>query len=129
MEELEEHKLEKWKSLLHDSSSSVSTTSTSPTATTIKTDDGSMGSTSSSLFNIEGRKSLSKIGPDESLYDAIKTLVTDKVHRLPVIDPDTGNVLYILTHKRILRFLFLYVSIKKDHFLILSKKIEKNYFF
>jgi hypothetical protein len=31
--------------------------------------------------------------------------------RLPVIDPDTGNVLYILTHKRILRFLFLYVSI------------------
>lgn len=27
-----------------------------------------------------------------------------------MIDPDTGNVLYILTHKRILRFLFLYVS-------------------
>lgn len=28
---------------------------------------------------------------------------------MPVIDPDTGNVLYILTHKRILRFLFLYI--------------------
>ena len=32
------------------------------------------------------------------------------VSRLPVIDLSTGNVLYILTHKRILRFLFLYVS-------------------
>lgn len=32
------------------------------------------------------------------------------VHRLPVVDKSTGNALYILTHKRILRFLFLYVS-------------------
>jgi len=28
---------------------------------------------------------------------------------LPVIDPELGNVLYILTHKRLLRFLFLYI--------------------
>jgi hypothetical protein len=39
---------------------------------------------------------------DENLFPVLD--------RLPVIDPDTGNVLYILTHKRILRFLFLYVS-------------------
>ena len=32
------------------------------------------------------------------------------VARLPVLDVNNGNVLYILTHKRILRFLFLYVS-------------------
>lgn len=38
-------------------------------------------------------------------------LIHNKVHRLPVIDPDNGNVLYILTHKRILKFLFLYVSL------------------
>ena len=50
------------------------------------------------------------IGPDASLFDAIKTLINNRIHRLPVIDHDTGNVLYILTHKRILRFLFLYVS-------------------
>lgn len=56
-------------------------------------------------------KSLVSIGPDASLYDAIKTLIHNRIHRLPVIDPLTGNVLYILTHKRILRFLFLYVSI------------------
>lgn len=53
---------------------------------------------------------LVSIGPDASLFDAIKTLISNRIHRLPVIDPDTGNVLYILTHKRILRFLFLYVS-------------------
>lgn len=53
---------------------------------------------------------LVSIGPDASLYDAIKILIHSRIHRLPVIDPATGNVLYILTHKRILRFLFLYVS-------------------
>ncbi|CAK1554801.1 unnamed protein product [Leptosia nina] len=53
---------------------------------------------------------LVSIGPDSSLYDAIKILIRNRIHRLPVIDPDTGNVLYILTHKRILRFLFLYIN-------------------
>uniref|UniRef100_A0A8C2J1R5 5'-AMP-activated protein kinase subunit gamma-1 n=1 Tax=Cyprinus carpio TaxID=7962 RepID=A0A8C2J1R5_CYPCA len=33
-----------------------------------------------------------------------------KIHRLPVIDPLTGNTLYILTHKRILKFLKLFIS-------------------
>lgn len=53
-------------------------------------------------------KPLVSIEPDASLFDAIKTLIHNKVHRLPVIDPHTGNVLYIITHKRILRFLFLF---------------------
>ncbi|CAO1411679.1 unnamed protein product, partial [Diamesa serratosioi] len=53
---------------------------------------------------------LVSISPDASLYDAIKTLIHSRIHRLPVIDPLTGNVLYILTHKRILRFLFLYIN-------------------
>ncbi|XP_034255814.1 uncharacterized protein LOC117653910 isoform X2 [Thrips palmi] len=52
---------------------------------------------------------LVSIGPDASLYTAISTLIKNRIHRLPVIDPETGNVLYILTHKRILRFLFLYI--------------------
>ncbi|XP_015368180.1 PREDICTED: 5'-AMP-activated protein kinase subunit gamma-1 isoform X2 [Diuraphis noxia] len=54
---------------------------------------------------------LISIGPDMSLYYAIETLINNKIHRLPVIDPATGNVLYIVTHKRILRFLLLYVRI------------------
>ncbi|XP_035229071.1 5'-AMP-activated protein kinase subunit gamma-1-like [Stegodyphus dumicola] len=56
----------------------------------------------------EKTKPLVSIGPDASLLDAIKTLIQNKVHRLPVIDPCTGNVLYVITHKRILKFLFLY---------------------
>lgn len=63
---------------------------------------------------------LVSIGPDASLYEAIRTLIQNRIHRLPVIDPDTGNVLYILTHKRILRFLFLYVSMCV--FLLASKQ-------
>ncbi|KAJ8737587.1 hypothetical protein PYW08_000182 [Mythimna loreyi] len=53
---------------------------------------------------------LVSIGPDSSLFDAIRMLITNRIHRLPVIEPETGNVLYILTHKRILRFLFLYIN-------------------
>ena len=50
------------------------------------------------------------IEPDANLYQAIKTLITSKVHRLPVVDRVSGNALYVLTHKRILRFLYIYVS-------------------
>ena len=41
-----------------------------------------------------------------SLYDAVKMLVEYKIHRLPVIDAKMGNALYILTHKRLLHFLY-----------------------
>jgi len=54
-------------------------------------------------------KQLVSIDPEATLFDAIKSLIENKIHRLPVIDPETGNVLYILTHKRLLRFLFLYI--------------------
>ncbi|XP_047740796.1 5'-AMP-activated protein kinase subunit gamma-1 isoform X2 [Hyalella azteca] len=50
------------------------------------------------------------INPEASLYEAIRLLIHHKIHRLPVIDPATGNVLYIITHKRILKFLYLYIN-------------------
>ncbi|CAG5118668.1 unnamed protein product, partial [Candidula unifasciata] len=49
------------------------------------------------------------ITPDASLFDAIKSLLENHVHRLPVMDEVTGNALYILTHKRILRFLHMFM--------------------
>uniref|UniRef100_A0A8C8I131 5'-AMP-activated protein kinase subunit gamma-1 n=1 Tax=Oncorhynchus tshawytscha TaxID=74940 RepID=A0A8C8I131_ONCTS len=55
-------------------------------------------------------KPLVSISPNESLYDAVSSLLKNKIHRLPVIDPLTGNTLYILTHKRILKFLKLFVT-------------------
>uniref|UniRef100_A0A3Q3CLJ5 Protein kinase, AMP-activated, gamma 3b non-catalytic subunit n=1 Tax=Haplochromis burtoni TaxID=8153 RepID=A0A3Q3CLJ5_HAPBU len=45
-----------------------------------------------------------------SLFDAIYSLLKNKIHRLPVIDPASGNVLHILTHKRILKFLHIFGS-------------------
>ncbi|EDV27173.1 uncharacterized protein TRIADDRAFT_50086 [Trichoplax adhaerens] len=42
------------------------------------------------------------------LYEAVKYLTTHKIHRLPIIDETTGAVLYIITHKRLIRFLYLH---------------------
>ncbi|CAG0905379.1 unnamed protein product, partial [Darwinula stevensoni] len=50
------------------------------------------------------------IGPEASLFEAIRRLIRYRIHRLPVIDPATGDVLYIVTHKRIFRFLCLYLN-------------------
>lgn len=33
---------------------------------------------------------LISISPDASLYDAIKTLIHNRIHRLPVIDPSVS---------------------------------------
>ena len=52
------------------------------------------------------------IGPDASLYQAVTRLLQKKIHRLPVLDPATGDVIYIVTHKRLFRFLCLHVSIE-----------------
>ena len=65
---------------------------------------------------IKGRKTFDLRGKKNSpcryfsLFDAIRILLENHVHRLPIIDPITNNVVFILTHKRILRFFYLYVS-------------------
>ncbi|KAF4089511.1 hypothetical protein AMELA_G00067140 [Ameiurus melas] len=61
------------------------------------------------LYLQETFKPLVSISPDASMFDAVYSLIKNKIHRLPVIDPVSGNVLYILTHKRILKFLQLFV--------------------
>lgn len=48
---------------------------------------------------------LVSIKPEDSLLDAIFALRHNAIHRLPVIDPATGNILYMLTYKRLLNFL------------------------
>ncbi|XP_003469817.1 5'-AMP-activated protein kinase subunit gamma-2 isoform X3 [Cavia porcellus] len=62
------------------------------------------------LYLQETFKPLVNISPDASLFDAVYSLIKNKIHRLPVIDPTSGNALYILTHKRILKFLQLFMS-------------------
>ncbi|XP_063017977.1 5'-AMP-activated protein kinase subunit gamma-3 isoform X3 [Melospiza melodia melodia] len=63
-------------------------------------------------------KPLVYISPSNSLFDAVYSLIKHKIHRLPVIEPVSGNVLHILTHKRILKFLHIFAStIPKPRFL------------
>ena len=45
-----------------------------------------------------------------SLFEAVYTLIKNRIHRLPVLDPVSGAVLHILTHKRLLKFLHIFVS-------------------
>ncbi|GAB0201480.1 5'-AMP-activated protein kinase subunit gamma-1 [Grus japonensis] len=64
------------------------------------------------------------ISPNASLFDAVSSLIRNKIHRLPVIDPDSGNTLYILTHKRILKFLKLFIAeVPKPEFM--AKTLEE----
>ncbi|XP_008299931.1 5'-AMP-activated protein kinase subunit gamma-1 isoform X1 [Stegastes partitus] len=67
---------------------------------------------------------LVSISPEASLFDAIYSLLRYKIHRLPVIDPQSGNVLHILTHKRILKFLHIFgKKVPKPAFL--QKQIQE----
>lgn len=45
-----------------------------------------------------------------SLYEAVRVLIERKIHRLPIIDRNSGNSLFIATHKRILHYMYFNVS-------------------
>ncbi|KAK6027359.1 CBS domain protein [Ostertagia ostertagi] len=60
-------------------------------------------------FEADGIPPLVTIDPNESLYRAVQVLCESKVHRLPVMDKNTGNISYIITHKRLIKFLSLYL--------------------
>ena len=50
------------------------------------------------------------VEPMASLYDAVRILLGEKIHRLPVLEGETGNPISIVTHKRILHFLYANVG-------------------
>ncbi|XP_059024011.1 5'-AMP-activated protein kinase subunit gamma-3 [Mustela lutreola] len=53
-------------------------------------------------------KPLVSISPNSSLFEAVYILIKNRIHRLPVLDPVSGAVLHILTHKRLLKFLHIF---------------------
>ncbi|XP_012384158.1 5'-AMP-activated protein kinase subunit gamma-3 isoform X2 [Dasypus novemcinctus] len=53
-------------------------------------------------------KPLVSISPSDSLFEAVYALTKNRIHRLPVLDPVSGAVLHILTHKRLLKFLHIF---------------------
>ena len=63
------------------------------------------------LSEDEPCRPLVSVDAEQSLQTAILLLRQHQVHRLLVMDTVTGNPLYVLTHKRILRFLQHAVSI------------------
>ncbi|KAI1713761.1 CBS domain-containing protein [Ditylenchus destructor] len=68
-------------------------------------------STWRNVFDTDGQtKKFITIDPSESLHRAVQILCEHKIHRLPVLETSTGNILYILTHKRLIKFLFLYIN-------------------
>lgn len=61
-------------------------------------------------FESDGHsRPLVTIDPAESLHKAVQMLCESKVHRLPVMEKGSGNISYILTHKRLIKFLYLYI--------------------
>ncbi|KAF6115671.1 protein kinase AMP-activated non-catalytic subunit gamma 3 [Phyllostomus discolor] len=56
-------------------------------------------------------KPLVSISPNDSLFEAVYSLIKNRIHRLPVLDPVSGDVLHIITHKRLLKFLHIFGSL------------------
>jgi len=78
IEELEDHKIQTWRDISYEAK--VKAKTWSPLR-------------------------LISIDPMASLLQTLQVLLKEKVHRLPIIDKDTGNVFAILTHLRLLVFL------------------------
>ncbi|KAL6722876.1 hypothetical protein Aduo_017952 [Ancylostoma duodenale] len=53
-------------------------------------------------------RNLVTISAEDNLLDAVRMLAAHRVHRLPVLDPTTGNPVFMLTHKRIVKFIWTF---------------------
>ncbi|PIC16333.1 hypothetical protein B9Z55_022974 [Caenorhabditis nigoni] len=51
------------------------------------------------------------IGLKESIFRAVELLTKHRIHRLPVMDENTGDCAYILTHRRILHYLWKHCAL------------------
>lgn len=71
------------------------------------------------------KSTLLQISPMQSLYDAVKMLVDYKIHRLPVIDLETGNALFILTHKKLLNFLYCQICLENQQPAFMQKSLKE----
>ncbi|XP_018620918.1 5'-AMP-activated protein kinase subunit gamma-1 isoform X2 [Scleropages formosus] len=116
--ELEEHKIETWRGDLFKHRATGKPIKMNASLCITVLHDLPTSFSPSEVYLQYSLQSLISITPDSSLFDAIYSLLKNKIHRLPVIDPESGNVLHILTHKRILKFLHIFGSmIPKPRFL------------
>lgn len=45
-----------------------------------------------------------RCAPDDNLLDVMTAILRQRQRRMPVVDPETGNVVHLITHSRVLRF-------------------------
>ncbi|EYC03569.1 hypothetical protein Y032_0093g2667 [Ancylostoma ceylanicum] len=50
------------------------------------------------------------INTNESIFHAVELLSKYRIHRLPVLDKHSGDCAFILTHRRVLRYIWKYCS-------------------
>uniref|UniRef100_A0A671GB87 5'-AMP-activated protein kinase subunit gamma-1 n=1 Tax=Rhinolophus ferrumequinum TaxID=59479 RepID=A0A671GB87_RHIFE len=62
------------------------------------------------VYSQDSFKPLVRISPNASFCDAFSSLIQNKIHRLPIIDPESGNTLYILIYKYALKVLTLFIT-------------------
>ncbi|WKY16601.1 hypothetical protein Q1695_001332 [Nippostrongylus brasiliensis] len=59
------------------------------------------------LLKMEGmQRDFISINSNESIFHAIELLTKHRIHRLPVLDPKSGDCTFILTHRRILHYIW-----------------------
>ncbi|CAD7677009.1 unnamed protein product [Nyctereutes procyonoides] len=68
-------------------------------------------------------KRLVCIFPNATSSDAVSSSARNKIHRLPVVDPESGNTLYILTLKGLPKFPKFIMEFPKPEFM--SKPLEE----
>lgn len=66
--------------------------------------------------------SLHQTTPNENLLNALKLLLSKKIHRLPIIDAETNNALFVMTLKRILNFIHQNLNTDGMRFMDMSIK-------
>jgi len=68
-------------------------------------------------------RDLIHISLEAGLLEAVTVLIENRIHRLPITDPETGNIVAILTTKPILKLLFSLLSkLDKEKTLEYTKK-------
>ncbi|ETN69040.1 CBS domain protein [Necator americanus] len=71
-------------------------------------------------------RKLVSISVENSLLDAVRILSAYRVHSLPVLDPLAGNPVAVLTHKRILKFIWAFGRklFHPDHFAMSPRELD-----
>uniref|UniRef100_A0A0N5AYQ0 5'-AMP-activated protein kinase subunit gamma-1-like n=1 Tax=Syphacia muris TaxID=451379 RepID=A0A0N5AYQ0_9BILA len=58
----------------------------------------------------QAQKPFIYVDPQDSLYKAVQVMFKNHIHRLALVDQVSGNVEFIVSYKRLLKFIFIYIK-------------------